>query len=75
MKNNKKLLSILCHQKKFIFFLCMCKMVQISKKGFEKCEVETIENGRYFWENRKDLEVEPDVTNWTQSFDKCDPEK
>ena len=53
----------------------MCKMVQISKNGFEKCEVEIIENGRYFWENRKDLEVEPDVTNWTQSFDKCDTEK
>ena len=25
--------------------------------------------------NRKDLEVELDVTNWTQIFDKSDPEK
>ena len=32
VKNSKKLLNILCHQKKFIFFLCMYKMVQISKK-------------------------------------------
>ena len=25
--------------------------------------------------NRKDLEVESDVTNWAQTFDKCYPEK
>ena len=25
--------------------------------------------------NKKDLEVESDVTNWAQIFDKCDPEK
>ena len=57
--------------KKIIFFLCMYKMVQISKK----CEVEIIDKGRYFWVNRKDLEVESDVANWAQIFDKCDPEK
>ena len=50
-------------------------MVQISKKGYEKCEVGIIGKGRYFWVNRKDLEVESDVTNWAQIFDKCDPEK
>ena len=61
--------------KKIIFFLCMYKMVQISKKGYEKCEVEIIDKGRYFWVNRKDLEVESDVANWAQIFDKCDPEK
>ena len=27
---------------------------------------------RYFWVNRKDLEVETDVANWAQIFDKCD---
>ena len=61
--------------KKIIFFLCMYKMVQISKKGYEKCEVEIIDKGRYFWVNRKDLEVESDVANWAQIFDKCDSEK
>ena len=66
MKNSQKLLSILCHQKFFSFFLCTYKMVQISKKGYEKCEVEIIDKGRYFWVNRKDLEVESDVANWVQ---------
>ena len=53
----------------------MYKMVQISKEGYKKCEVEIIDKGRYFWVNRKDLEVESDVANWAQIFDKCDPEK
>ena len=53
----------------------MYKMIQISKEGYKKCEVEIIDKGRYFWVNRKDLEVESDVTNWAQIFDKCDPEK
>ena len=59
----------------FIFFLCMYKMVQISKEEYGKCEVEIIDKGRYFWVNRNDLEVESDVDNWAQIFDKCDPEK
>ena len=59
----------------FIFFLCMYKMVQISKEEYEKCEVEIIDKGRYFQVNKKDLEVESDVDNWAQIFDKCDPEK
>ena len=54
----------------------MYKMVQISKKGYEKREVEIIDKERYFWVNRKvELEVESYVTNWAQIFDKCDPEK
>ena len=52
----------------------MYKMVQIRKEGYKKCEVEIIDKGRYFWVNRKDLEVESDVANWA-IFDKCDPEK
>ena len=59
----------------FIFFLCMYKRVQISKNGYEKCKGEIIDKGRYFSVNRKDLEVESNVTNWAQIFDKCDPEK
>ena len=48
-------------------------MVQISKKRYEICEIEIIDKGRYFLVNRKDLEVESDVANWAQIFDKCDP--
>ena len=60
----------------FIYFLRMYKMVQISKKGYEKREVEIIDKERYFWVNRKvELEVESYVTNWAQILDKCDPEK
>ena len=47
----------------------MYKMVQISKERYEKCEVEIIDKGRYFWVNRKDLEVESDVANWAQILD------
>ena len=50
-------------------------MLLISKEEYEKCEVEIIDKGRYFWVNRKDLEVESDVANWAQIFDKCDPKK
>ena len=53
----------------------MYKMVQINKEEYKKCEVEIIDKGRYFWVNRKDLEVESDVANWAQIFDKCDSEK
>ena len=62
-------------KKKKFFFLCMYKMIQISKEEYKKCEVEIIDKGRYFWVNRKDLEVESDVANWAQIFDKCDSEK
>ena len=53
----------------------MYKMVQINKEEYEKRKVETIDKGRYFRVNRKDLEVESDVNNWAPIFDKCDPEK
>ena len=59
--------------KKILFFLCMYKMLQISKEGYEKCEFEIIDKDRYFQVIRKDLEAESDDTNWAQSFDKCDP--
>ena len=50
-------------------------MGQISKEGYKKCEVEIIDKERYFWVKRKDLQVESDLANWAQIFDKCDPEK
>ena len=53
----------------------MYKMGQISKEACKKCEVEIIDKGRYFWINRRDLEVESDYDNWTQIFDRCDLEK
>ena len=59
--------------KKIFFFLCMYKMLQISKEEYEKCEIEIIDKGIYFWVNRKDLEVESDVANWAQISDNCDP--
>ena len=61
--------------KKKKFFLCIYKMLQISKEEYEKCKIEVIDKGRYFWVNRKDLEIESDVANWSQIFDKCDPKK
>ena len=53
----------------------MYKMLKLSKKEYEKYEVEIIDKERYFSVNRKDLEVESDVANWAQTFDKCDSEK
>ena len=50
-------------------------MIQINKEEYKKCEVEIIDKGRNFWVNRKDLEVESDVTNWVSIFDKRDLEK
>ena len=29
--------------------------------------------GKYFWVNRRDLEIESDYKNWAVIFDKCDP--
>ena len=53
----------------------MYKMIQISKKEYKKYEVEIMNKDIYSWVNRKDLEVESDVANWAQIFDKCDLEK
>ena len=51
------------------FFLRMYKMIQISKEEYKKCEVEIIDKRRFFWVNRKDLDVESNVANWAQVFD------
>ena len=70
-------MSILCHQTK-ILFSCVCiKCFKSAKKqkNNEKCKVGNIDKKRYFWVNRKDLEVELDIANWAQIFDKCDPKK
>ena len=53
----------------------MYKMIKISKEAYKKFEVGIIDKGRYFWINRRDLEVESGYDNWAQIFDKCDPEK
>ena len=45
-------------------------MLQITKEEYKKCEVEIIDKETYSWVNRKDLEVESDVANWAQIFDK-----
>ena len=50
-------------------------MANITINSYLKCEIEIINKGKYFWINRKDLEIESDVANWAMIFDKCDPEK
>ena len=50
-------------------------MRQVSKEAYGKYEVEIIGKGKYFWVNRKDLEVESDDKNWAQISDKFDPKK
>ena len=50
-------------------------MGQISKEACKKFEVEIFDKGRYFWVNRRDLEIESDYRNCSQVFDKCDSEK
>ena len=51
------------------------KMFEISKKAHKKCEIEIINDGKYFWIKRRDLEIESDYDKWPQIFDKCAPEK
>ena len=38
-------------------------------------KIEIIDNRKYFWINRRNLEIKSDCGNWELSFDKCDPEK
>ena len=57
-----------------LFFSCVC-WFKSTKKNRKKWEIEIIDKGRYFWVNRKDLEVESDVTNWAPICDKYDLEK
>ena len=71
----KQITEHFTQSKNFIFFVCMYKMGQISKETYKKLEVEAIDNGRYFWINRGDLDVESDDDNWAQILDKCDLEK
>ena len=58
----------------FLSFLCIkgldIKMANITMKSYLKCEIEVIDKGKYFWINRKDLEIESDA-----NCDKCDPKK
>ena len=53
----------------------MYKMWQISKETYKKYEIKIINKGRYFWVNRRDLEIESNYNNWAQIFDKYDPKK
>ena len=36
----------------------MYKMSRISKEAYKQCEIEIINDNKYFWINRTDLEVE-----------------
>ena len=73
MKNSQKYFM---PSTKFIFFPCVCrKCFKSANKNIKKCKIEIIDKERYFWVNRKDLEIESDVANWAQIFDKCDSKK
>ena len=54
--------------------MCLYKRSQISQEAYKKVKLKLLRE-RYFWINRKDLEVESDQDNWGQIFDKCDLEK
>ena len=56
MKNSQKLLNILCHQKKIIFFLCMYKMCLISPEGYKNAEVDAkiVRKTGEIWVSMKD---------------------
>ena len=41
----------------------MHKMKQVSKKAYQKCNVEIIDEERFFWVNRRNLEIESGVEN------------
>ena len=50
-------------------------MTKISKEAYEKCWIETIDDDKYFWINRRDLAIESDYKYWAVIFGKCDPTK
>ena len=52
-----RLSRTLCHQKKFIFFLCMYKMYLISAEGYKKAKADflTINTIGEIWVNMKDV--------------------
>ena len=59
----------------FCLFLCMYKMWQTNKEACKKCEIGIIQDEKYSWINRRELETESDYDNWTQIFGKCDTKK
>ena len=70
-----KVVKYFYYPKCFLFYVRMYKMRQVSKEAYGKYKVEIIGKGKYFWVNRKDLEVESDCKNWAQISDKFDPKK
>ena len=62
--------------KKNYFFSCVCiKWFKSAKKDIKNMKLKLLKKENYFWVNRKDLEVESDVANWANIFDRCDSEK
>ena len=68
MKNNQKLLNIYTIKKNVCVCVCvsMYKRYQISKEACKNRNIEIFDNGKYFWINRRDLEVESD--NWVHKY-------
>ena len=48
----------------------MYKMVDISEEAYKKCEIETINKGRYSWVSRRYFQTESGYSNWAVIFDK-----
>ena len=69
-----KLLSILCHQKKLFFSCVYIKCFKLAKKDIKNEKLKLFTKKDTFGYTKKFLEVESDVANWAQIFDKCDPE-
>ena len=63
-------MNTLCHPKKMFFCICMYKMVDISEEAYKKCEIETINKGRYSWVSRRYFQTESGYSNWAVIFDK-----
>ena len=51
------------------------KWFKLAEKNIKNVKLKFFDEGKYFWVNRKDLEVESGVANWAPIFDKCDLEK
>ena len=50
-------------------------MNKIRKEAYKNCKMEIMYDDKYFWINRRDLEIESDYKNWAVLFHKCDPKK
>ena len=50
-------------------------MNKIRKEAYKNCKMEIMYDDKYFWINRRDLEIESDYKNWAVFFHKCDPKK